>query len=59
MYPDASMEWIHYLEIPLGFVQQCTMDDKGVTQARIRRYSDQRLTPIRAIVQAPDWHVNY
>ena len=32
---------------------------QSVTQARIRRFSDQRCTPIRAIVQAPDWHVNY
>ena len=32
---------------------------QSVTQARIRRFSDQRYTPIRAIVQAPDWHVNY
>ena len=29
IYPDASMEWIHYLEIPLGFVQQCTMNDRA------------------------------
>ena len=32
---------------------------QSVTQARIRRFSDQRCTPIRAIMQAPDWHVNY
>ena len=32
---------------------------QSVTQARIRRFSDQRCMPIRAIVQAPDWHVNY
>ena len=32
---------------------------QSVTQARIRRFSDQRCTPIRAIVQTPDWHVNY
>ena len=32
---------------------------QSVAQARFRRFSDQRCTPIRAIVQAPDWHVNY
>ena len=32
---------------------------QSVTQVRIRRFSGQRCTPIRAIVQAPDWHVNY
>ena len=32
---------------------------QGVTQAHIQQFSDQRCTPIRAIVQAPDWHVNY
>ena len=30
-----------------------------VTKARIRRFSDQRCTPINAIVQTPDWHVNF
>ena len=29
IYPDALMEWIHYLEIPLGFVQQCPTDDRA------------------------------
>ena len=34
-------------------------ESQSVTQARIRRFSDQRCTPIRSIVQALDWHVNY
>ena len=40
IYPDASMEWIHYPEIPLGFVQQCTMNDR----ASHKRASDSLVT---------------
>ena len=32
---------------------------QSVAQARFGRLSDQRRTPIRAIVQDPDWHVNF
>ena len=42
MYPDASMEWIHFLEIPLGFVQQCTMNDR----ASHKRASDGLVTSV-------------
>ena len=42
IYPDASMEWIHYLEIPLGFVQQCTMNDR----ASHKRASDGLVTSV-------------
>ena len=29
IYPDKSMKWIRYLEIPLGFVQQCPTNDRA------------------------------
>ena len=42
IYPDASMKWIHCLEIPLGFVQQCTMNDR----ASHKRASDGLVTSV-------------
>ena len=42
IYPYASMEWIHYLEIPLGFVQQHTMNDR----ASHKRASDGLVTSV-------------
>ena len=42
IYSDASMEWIHYLEILLGFVQQCTMNDR----ASHKRASDGLVTSV-------------
>ena len=53
---------IHEYEITHSKKQLCVYFHdtiKTCWQARIRRFSDQRCTPIRAIVQAPDWHVNY
>ena len=42
IYPDAPMVRIHYLEIPLGFVQQCTMNDR----ASHKRASDGLVTSV-------------
>ena len=42
IYPNASMEWVHYLEISLGFMQQCTMNDR----ASHKRPSDGLMTSV-------------
>ena len=42
IYPGASIQRIHYLKIPLSFVQQCTMDDR----ASHKRASDGLVTSV-------------